>query len=168
MPGRLMLDPSLFTSFRTLGLIRAAIDSGELRDVVLPASFLSALERGALSEKTLAYFGASKKEIHDLGNLQRHLPKTLPFAPYAAAAEEKLSEEFQKGLMTVAKDRDILEILNEEWSFLNSQSWIAARTRKSFSAFVKSGAVAVEAGKRVFDKALLRTLKVSPTMCLMS
>jgi hypothetical protein len=109
MSGPLMLDPSLFTSFRTLRVIHAALISGELRDVVLPDSFSAALERGTFAENGLAYFGASRREIDDLRNLQAYLPEILSIPRYRRAADEKPSASFQRALTVRLKEHGIAE-----------------------------------------------------------
>lgn len=161
MAERVMLDPSLFTSFRTLRIIRTAIEAGELENAFVPASFLAALQRSAFSEHALAYFGASRNEIRDLRNIPQFLPELFSLAQHEASPVQPTTE-FQRELLALARDFDIFQILNEEWAFLNSESWIAARTKRSFASFIRAGAVGVEAGRKVFNKTLAKTLKVSP------
>ena len=48
------------------------------------------------------------------------------------------------------------QILFEEWVFLQSHSWIASRTKRVFSTFIREGAVAIEAGRRSYDQAAAR------------
>src|ERR1700745_197310 len=101
MAERVMLDPSLFTSFRTLRIIRTAVESGELENVLVPASFLSALQRGTFSERALMYFGAFRNSIADLRNITGFLPELLP---RHEASEVEPTTEFQRELLAIAKD----------------------------------------------------------------
>ena len=162
MAERVMLDPSLFTSFRTLRVIRAAVNSGELENVLVPASFLSALQRGTFSERALMYFGASRNAIADLRNIPGFLPELLSLPRHEASAVQPTTE-FQRELYAIAGDYDIFQILNEEWTFLNSESWITARTRRSFGSFIRAGAIGIEArAEKIFNEIIARTLKLSP------
>jgi hypothetical protein len=162
MATPLMLDPSLFLSFRTLRLIRAAFDAGELKDAVVPGSFVSAVQKESFRETGLAYFGASRKEISDLRNI-RSIMETLELFPsYELPTEDAARSELRNQLARVTPSPEIFEILNEEWLFLNSQSWFASRTRKPLSTFIRAGAVAVEGGRKLFDEVTMRMLKISP------
>ena len=161
MAERVMLDPSLFTSFRTLRVIRAAVNSGELENVLVPASFLSALQRGMFSERALMYFGASRNAMADLRNIPGFLPELLSLPRHEASAVQPTTE-FQRELYAIAENYDIFQSFNEEWTFLNSESWITARTRRSFGSFIRAGAIGIEAGRKIFNEIIARTLKLSP------
>jgi hypothetical protein len=51
-------------------------------------------------------------------------------------------------------------LLVDEWVFLTSSSWIAARTHNTFNFFKQAGAVAIELPKASFDELARRTLRI--------
>jgi len=157
-----MLDPSLFLSFRTLRLIREAFDAGELKGALVPRSFVSSVQQGTFLRSGLRYFGASQKEIAELRNVGSFIGELERYKRYEPPAEGLVSGDMREELETLAPDLDVFEILSEEWLFLNSQSWLASRTRKAFSTFVRAGALAAEGGRKLFDEVAMRTLKLSP------
>ncbi|MEM2919028.1 MAG: hypothetical protein QXY62_05985 [Candidatus Altiarchaeota archaeon] len=53
----------------------------------------------------------------------------------------------------------ILNILLEEWIFLNEKSILISRLRKTFRIFNDAGAVCIQFGKKTVDMAIRRTLK---------
>jgi len=63
------------------------------------------------------------------------------------------------GRLIRTRDRIIRDILLEEWSFLVGQSWVAARTKKTFTAFRRAGAVVVDFSGQKFDGIVARTLR---------
>jgi hypothetical protein len=157
-----MLDPSLFLSFRSLRRVRAALNAGELNNVVVPKSFVSAVRRGTFLEVGLKYFGASREEIEDLRSVTSFMEEVERFPVYEPFGENVVGSDFRGELERAVHDDDILAVLAEEWSFLNSESWLVSRTRKPFSAFIRAGAIAVEGGRELFDRAVMKTLKMSP------
>jgi hypothetical protein len=58
------------------------------------------------------------------------------------------------------RDEVIRSILEEEWAFLQGQSWLASRIRRPFRKFIDGGAAAVEFGREAFDLLARRTLKI--------
>ncbi len=54
---------------------------------------------------------------------------------------------------------DIVDILYEEWVFIQEYSWIVSRIKKPFNRFIAAGAICLYAGNRAVDKAIKRTLK---------
>jgi len=53
----------------------------------------------------------------------------------------------------------ILEILIEEWIFLQEQSWIVSRIKKPFNRFVDAGSVCLQFGGRAANRMINRTLR---------
>jgi hypothetical protein len=77
------------------------------------------------------------------------------------ASEASLDRDLQLAdLETLVSDPLLRSILSEEWAFLQSESWLASKTRKPFDAFIRAGAVAIELNREVFDKLAARTLKI--------
>lgn len=157
-----MLDPSLFLSIRSLNRIRAALDRGELSNVFVPKSFVSALDDEFFMDDGLKYFGAPRNEIEDLRYGKSFLTEAKRFPAFEPTGQDLVGADFRITLRRTERNRLISAILQEEWLFLNSRSWLVSRTRKSFSAFIRAGAVAVEGGRELFDTAVMRTLKISP------
>jgi hypothetical protein len=59
---------------------------------------------------------------------------------------------------------EVGRILFEEWVFLQSHSWIASRTKRTFSQFIRSGALAIEAGRRGYDEAVKKAQDEVPQL----
>lgn len=56
------------------------------------------------------------------------------------------------------------EILAQEWIFLQTHSWIASRTRWTFTQFIKAGGVALEAGRESYWNAVQRAERELPQL----
>ena len=57
----------------------------------------------------------------------------------------------------------LARLLTEEWAFLMTGSWIAARKHTTFNFFKRGGAVAIELPRQAFDELTKRTLRI-PTV----
>jgi hypothetical protein len=55
-------------------------------------------------------------------------------------------------------------ILFEEWLFLQSHSWLAARRRWVFNRFIWAGGIAVEVGRRGYESAVARARTEMPRL----
>ena len=53
----------------------------------------------------------------------------------------------------------ILNILIEEWIFLQERSWIVSRIKKPFSRFIDAGSVCLQFSSRAVDRIINRTLR---------
>lgn len=56
-------------------------------------------------------------------------------------------------------DRYTINILFEEWVFLQTHSVVAARIKKTFNTFIDAGAACLQFSDRIFNKVIARTLK---------
>ncbi len=65
-----------------------------------------------------------------------------------------------EGLQKETIEEPVQNVLMEEWEFLTSESWIASRLKRSFSAFLRAGTAAIELGGRGFDSLAAKTLKL--------
>ncbi len=54
----------------------------------------------------------------------------------------------------------LVNILFDEWVFLQTQSVVISRLKKIFNKFIDSGAVCLQFGKRVSDEVIRKTLKL--------
>lgn len=106
-------------------------------------------------------FYLSKAEPVPLRILSRDLltSKRLDaFRGYASSDESFAPIRSQ--LLYQFGESNILDSLWEEWLFLQEQSWLVSRSRKTFRRFIKSGAVALETSKETFDALAARTLRL--------
>lgn len=155
--GPLMLDPSLLLARYTLDAVISAVKYGELR-AVIPASFWRPFLEGKVPAKVASFFrltGPALEPRQLIGALDR----LVPFEPYETSDTAQPSSEFLDALWHEARDETVLQVLIEEWNFLNTHSWIASRIKRPFSTFVKAGAIAIEGGRHVLNQAVARTLK---------
>jgi hypothetical protein len=81
---------------------------------------------------------------------------TAGFAPYSGDITGRLEDVAHRLLRR--RERVVRDILLEEWAFLNRQSWIAARTKKTFDTFKRAGAVVIDFSGQRFDAVVSRTL----------
>ena len=58
---------------------------------------------------------------------------------------------FYESLREEVEDKILLEILFEEWVFLQEFSWIVAKSKKTFEKFKEAGAVVIEISKNALD-----------------
>jgi hypothetical protein len=158
-PPKLMLDPSLFLSPRSLQIIFSALEAGELEGVVVPASFVEAVSAPALAE-SLSYFAPRMRPglVADAAGLFRRERRIELYS----APEAKVEEAFNRNIERSTRNDLVSRILIEEWSFLTSQSWIASRIRRPFSVFVKAGAVTVEGGRALYNRVTNVLLETRP------
>ena len=56
-------------------------------------------------------------------------------------------------------DEDIINILFEEWVFLNESSWVVSRMKKPFTRFMAAGGVSLQFSKRATDLLIRKSLK---------
>jgi len=76
---------------------------------------------------------------------------------------DKDVEPFGKGRKSFNEDwetfeEDIINILFEEWVFLQEHSWIVSRIKKPFTRFMAAGGVCLQFGRRATDLILRRSL----------
>ena len=53
----------------------------------------------------------------------------------------------------------VIDILMEEWIFLQEHSWVVSRIKKPFNRFVDAGAVCLQFGSRAVNTIMTKTLK---------
>ena len=89
----------------------------------------------------------------------------IPFKP--TSEEIQHHWEFYKSLKKESRfwrepvNEQILEILLEEWIFLQGHSWIVSRIKKTFNKFKDAGGIYLQVGKRTFKKLVRKTIKKS-------
>jgi hypothetical protein len=161
MADDLMLDPSLFLSREAFPIVLEALRNGELTTARIPYTFGAILREGRLSEPVSRFFGDSAEPLTASQIMAGVRQATLPQS-YSPERFKLEKTEFDNQLSEAAGDRIVRQILIEEWEFLISSSWIAATVRKTFDAFLKGGAAAIEWGTNKFDYLAARTLKLKP------
>lgn len=76
------------------------------------------------------------------------------------ADEERFNETREIfGEQSEAFDEDIINILFEEWVFLNESSWIVSRIKQPFTKFMNIGGSSIQFSKRATDTIIRKTLK---------
>jgi hypothetical protein len=157
-----MIDPSLVLHERTIGAVLEALEE-EREGIVIARSLRTALAEPGVLEDVAPFF-VPPWRIADKSKLDA----VLEVAP--TPAEEDLlsdarSSDLLLGLLDLTEGNEFLaRILGEEWAFLMGQSWIASRTKRTFTVFKRSGAIAIEASKQAFDQLASKTPGVIPTL----
>lgn len=126
----------------------------------IPSSFYHAL-KGENRLYKIARFFELEKEISPqvlLGMLEEHKEYYTIFEIPKELYQEKYWH-FYKSLREEVEDRDLIEILFEEWVFLQEFSWIVAKSKKSFEKFKEAGAITIEFSQKATDKIIRKTLK---------
>lgn len=156
--GGVMVDPSLLLSPRGVRLI-AELPPAERRRLFVPGFFDLCLEE---EEQPLRRYFRSRRPLSagQIRQATEGLRRTEPFF------EPMWSEYFRGDQVEVALNLARLaptpllgHLLREEWLFLMTRSLILARLRRTFDAFVRAGAAALEWGAR-------RTLHLDPSLPL--
>jgi len=154
-----MLDPSLLLSRYTLPRVMSAVRHGELK-AVIPSSFWGPFLERKLPAKVASFFAPSGPAPTPAQLNERLVREDLSrVQSYELRDTSETSPEFLDGLWQAARDETVVRILTEEWNFLNTHSWIASRTKRPFSTFVKAGAVVIAGGSQVLDQLVVSTLK---------
>lgn len=135
----------------------------------IPRTFFRAIEGNQLSkENPLVRFylqNASMVNIVYLRSLLQKYKKNIKihdFSEEYLSKHEKLKTalpEYLK-LYVTSQDNNIVNCLLEEWMFLQENSWIVSRSKKTFIKLKDAGSVCIELGKKTLDDAIKRTLKL--------
>lgn len=164
----LMIDPSILLAPRTFdALVQAPVD--EQSELLVPASFLTALEPSTFDPDVWRYFAPAARagryrEEQERPALQ-HASRVADWIvgrnvhPYTPTQDELSVAQASGTIEIAARLRDRYagatgQILYEEWLFLQGHSWIGSRTRWAFGRFIWAGGVAVEVGRRGYDAAI--------------
>ena len=151
----LMFDPSSLLDRRALVEV---VELGREEDgggLFVPASFLRALNEPHLLPDIVRYFGRRGTEVS--------VPETMEAVRTgglrAYPREQEIRGEDSVAMRLIrGRGRIVRDILLEEWLFLQGQSWIASKSRRTFTAFTRAGAVFVDFSGQKFDALVARTL----------
>lgn len=157
---QVMLDPSLLLTSRSLRRVTDALIGAQPGSVTVPSSFWRAFRARELPQQMATFFGATREALESAQFVQA--VAALPsLVPYALVERTDQSGRLSSDLAHLVSDELIVQTLMEEWEFLNRHSWLVSRIKRPFATFVRAGAVAIEGGRHVLDRAMARTLKKS-------
>lgn len=150
---RLMLDPSMLLGDQGFGWLA----SEDLNQFVISATFVAQL-RGevAYSDHDRELFGELPIEA-DRGAL---LNLVGPIGRFGL--QDIDTELLPESVRAVAAQLQAAgsQVAAEEWLYLATNSWLAARSRRIFDAFNQAGAAALELGRDVLGDVVHRTLQL--------
>ncbi len=109
----------------------------------------------------MAEFFESEKDISPR-RILKMMEKHRGYFTYFEIPKEIYREKyayFYENLYEDVEYRELVEILFEEWVFLQEFSWIVAKSKKAFEKFKEAGAVVIEFSEKAVDKLVKRTLK---------
>ena len=125
-----MIDPSLLLRPWTVDDVRDGLPAS------VSATFLEVAREGALPDAVFSSFGPRGVDRREVAELARSMARVDSLKPHRAAPGEALPLE--------VRDPVVRAILQDEWSFLRGEGWLASRVRRPFNAFVRGGAAAIE------------------------
>jgi hypothetical protein len=150
---KLMLEASFLLSEEGVLWLRregaATIESV----VVSKALFRQVTRREAVS---LAWFGEPSEEGLAI------LAETLGRAQLFSHEEVEVIDEKVRAVrdnLLAAHEEPIADVLADEWVFLQTQSWLGAKSRRAFDAFDAAGAKVREVPRALARRIIARTLK---------
>lgn len=168
--NNVMIDPTLLIANRTMmNTIIYAHKLSNLGDnVYLPKSFFFALKSRTLREdEPLVRFFLHNAAPSNFLFLRDFLEDKSEIISQFIPNEDHIRKHshFKEMLskhLEWYKDEHIeilIDILFEEWIFLQEHSWIISRAKRTFTKLKDAGAVYIEFGKDSFDNAVRRTLQ---------
>jgi hypothetical protein len=165
---RFMLEASFILSEEGMAwLTRAGAQYVEA--VSVSRALVSEIQRG--EPGTLAWFGEVGAD--ELGTLTEILGRARLFSQEEGVEVANERARQVRSALFAEHDPTTAEILADEWIFLQTQSWIGAKSRKAFDAFVAAGARMRELPRPLGRRLVARTLKktdlpehIPPTLLL--
>jgi hypothetical protein len=166
-----MLDPSLLLSRRTWDEIEAELWSGKLAEgLAIPESFAEFASADVLPATVERYYGAYLRQPRVEGpRLRSWIAEAPNLRTFSAREVPDAGVDLRSQVVRVRlrePSAEINQILEDEWVFLQGQSWLASRTKKTFRSFIEAGGGAIEVGRDVFDAACAKTLKLDTPAAL--
>lgn len=167
-----LIDPSLVLAENSINntfhLIRSSAEYGGKLKFYFPRSLKRLVSETQPSKEApgIKFFlhGAYPSDLKELNTLIKESSDiVLEFNPtqeqldkhsyaYETLAEElKYRDELFEG--------ELLNILIEEWIFLQEYSWVVSRIKKPFNRLIAAGAVCIQIGRRTADILVNRTLR---------
>lgn len=167
-----LLDPSLMLAENSIAstfyLVREFAESGEKFRFYYSQAFRRLISKPDSLKETsgIKFFlhGAYPSDLEELNALVKQFSYAISeFVPTPKQIEkysfayDALSEELEyRGELY---DRELLDILFEEWIFLEEYSWVVSRIKKPFTRLVAAGAGSIQFSRRAVDVLINRTLR---------
>ena len=159
-----LIDPSLLVDERTLNKVVDYLNQYTLdvkkEQFFVSSVFVELLTNAERNMKDILFFSNAARMV-DLKELKSILEKERIIKFSVSPADREEYSALYESLLDETKSENIAEILFEEWVFLQKQSWVISRIKKTFIYLVKAGAVSIEVGKKGLDYAVRKTLKKS-------
>jgi hypothetical protein len=125
-----------------------------LGSIVISQALIRGIQRQEPS--TLAWFYQISEDT--LGRLAEVVGRAQPFS-HEQAGIVSPNADIVRTRLFAEQVPDAAEILVDEWIFLETQSWVGARSRRAFDAFVEAGAELRELPRPIGRRLVARTLK---------
>jgi hypothetical protein len=129
---------------------------GNLEALILSDALVRAIQQGA--PEALAWF--SEVTGDDLGRLTEVVSRFQTFSHKSVLAPDR-NVEAVRGRLIASHDPTTAEILADEWTFLRTQSWLGATTRKVFDAVKAAGGRIRELPSPIARRLIAKTLRKS-------
>jgi hypothetical protein len=142
---RVLLDPSFLLSRDAVDWLES--DEAVVNEVVISGAFLSAVREGRTSD--FSRFVALEDETEVRPRLERLASFFERSYTFSYRGVQLGPEETEVLSVLLARGEPESEILADEWAFLFSNSWMAAKMRYAQDKFRDAGAVIVEYGRRL-------------------
>ena len=175
----ILIDPSLIvagTKVRNTFESMRDLESENYR-FYIPNTFLYLVEHYRMGEYTYRFFlqnalpASPGTMMGYIKSYERfYKPFNLDIGKRANIGCTEKCRELEESLWKLAErkayrwnvlplDRYTINILFEEWVFLQTHSVVAARIKKTFNTFIDAGAACLQFSDRIFNKVIARTLK---------
>lgn len=167
----IMLDPSLIIAQNSIQKTFRTMRSIKKQDPLLkfyyPASLLRMINDRTFSQEKIGkyfLFNAYPAKPNEIGMQLKENSNILLGFEVTGQDIDKHSEIYnnlREDLFYLEEmfGKYTLEILIEEWIFLQEQSWVVSRIKKPFTRFVDAGSLCLQFGGRAVDTMINRTLK---------
>lgn len=143
-----LLDPSMLVGERSFKAVMEYVDQRNLRgygySFYIPERFMQLLEE---ESREMMFFIDKAKSINishlrDVANILR---KKQAIQAYSAQGDEaEKYATFHGNLLRETGNKEITEILFQEWVFLQENNLMVSRIKKPFTYFLRAGATGIE------------------------
>ncbi len=151
-----MIDPSLLVEREGVKALRAS-SAETSTSFLVPGSVYNAIRDGSGWQPLWREYGEADPTPIDEA---RSLIAEELVTPFMAGSFETDHPLYATYLEIAGGQRILAETWFLEWVFLTTQSWVAAASRRTFDAFKRAGAIAIEMPREAFDFVVRRTPRV--------
>lgn len=171
-----LIDPSLLLAKNSVSNTFKLVEKFSTPDTgfnfFYPKSLQRLIQREGLSSESssIKFFlpNAHPSDLRQLSTAMKEYSVIISSFEIASEIREKygriydsmhevLGEELHFGKEPF--DEDIVNILFEEWVFLNEYSWVVSRIKKPFNRFVTAGSICLQFGCRATELLTRKTLR---------